>query len=118
MSAAPHVPVLLEEVIAALDPQPGDVVVDATFGAGGYTRALLDRGATVHAFDRDPDAIAFRAIRRQSTGSLIPARVRALAKFARTRTLSSQSPGVGLKRRASSAVPLRKPVSIIVPAAS
>lgn len=58
MSAAPHVPVLLEEVVAALDPRPGDVVIDATFGAGGYTRALLDRGATVHAFDRDPDAIA------------------------------------------------------------
>ena len=58
MSAAPHVPVLLEEVIAALDPRPGEVVIDATFGAGGYTRALLDRGATVHAFDRDPDAIA------------------------------------------------------------
>ncbi len=55
---APHIPVLLDEVIAALDPQPGDVIVDATFGAGGYTRALLDRGATVHAFDRDPDAIA------------------------------------------------------------
>ncbi len=55
---SPHIPVLLDEAIAALDPQPGDVVVDATFGAGGYTRALLDRGATVHAFDRDPDAIA------------------------------------------------------------
>ena len=55
---APHIPVLLDEVIAALDPQPGDVVVDATFGAGGYTRAILQRGATVHAFDRDPDAIA------------------------------------------------------------
>ena len=54
---APHVPVLLEEVIAALDPKPGDVIVDATFGAGGYTRALLDCGATVHAFDRDPSAI-------------------------------------------------------------
>jgi 16S rRNA (cytosine1402-N4)-methyltransferase len=54
----PHIPVLLDEVVAALDPQPGDVVVDATFGAGGYTRAFLDRGATVHAFDRDPDAIA------------------------------------------------------------
>jgi 16S rRNA (cytosine1402-N4)-methyltransferase len=34
------------------------VIVDATFGAGGYTRRLLDAGATVHAFDRDPDAIA------------------------------------------------------------
>lgn len=55
---APHIPVLLDEVIAALDPQPGDLIVDATFGAGGYTRALLGRGATVHAFDRDPDAIA------------------------------------------------------------
>lgn len=55
---APHIPVLLAEVIAALDPQPGDLVVDATFGAGGYTRALLERGALVHAFDRDPDAIS------------------------------------------------------------
>lgn len=55
---APHIPVLLDEVIAALAPQPGDVIVDATFGAGGYTRALLDAGASVHAFDRDPDAIA------------------------------------------------------------
>ena len=58
MSGAPHIPVLLDEVIEALDPQPGDVIIDATFGAGGYTRALLERGATVHAFDRDPDAIA------------------------------------------------------------
>ena len=57
-AAAPHIPVLLDEVIAALDPQPGELIVDATFGAGGYTRALLGRGATVHAFDRDPDAIA------------------------------------------------------------
>lgn len=55
---APHTPVLLEEVLDALAPQPGDVIVDATFGAGGYTRALLGAGATVHAFDRDPDAIA------------------------------------------------------------
>lgn len=54
----PHIPVLLEEVVAALNPQGGDLIVDATFGAGGYTRRLLDAGATVHAFDRDPDAIA------------------------------------------------------------
>ncbi len=61
MSRAPesgHVPVLLDEVIAALAPAPGTVIVDATFGAGGYTRRLLEAGATVHAFDRDPDAIA------------------------------------------------------------
>ena len=54
---APHIPVLLDEVIAALAPAPGAVIIDATFGAGGYTRALLDAGAMVHAFDRDPDAI-------------------------------------------------------------
>ncbi len=56
--ASPHIPVLLTEAVAALAPRPGDVIVDATFGAGGYARALLDAGATVHAFDRDPDAIA------------------------------------------------------------
>jgi len=55
---APHIPVLIEEVIDALAPASGDVIVDATFGAGGYTRRLLAAGATVHAFDRDPDAIA------------------------------------------------------------
>ena len=55
---APHVPVLRDEAIAAIDPRPGDVVIDATFGAGGYTRALLDAGAKVHGFDRDPSAIA------------------------------------------------------------
>jgi len=54
---APHIPVLLDEVIAALAPAPGAIIVDATFGAGGYTRRLLDAGALVHAFDRDPDAI-------------------------------------------------------------
>ncbi len=58
MSGAPHIPVLLAEVCTAMAIQPGDVVIDATFGAGGYTRAFLDAGATVHAFDRDPDAIA------------------------------------------------------------
>ena len=58
MSAAPHLPVLLDEVVSALAPSPGELVVDATFGAGGYTRALLERGARVIAFDRDPDAIA------------------------------------------------------------
>jgi 16S rRNA (cytosine1402-N4)-methyltransferase len=54
----PHVPVLLAEVLEALGPVAGKRVVDATFGAGGYTRAFLERGANVIAFDRDPTAIA------------------------------------------------------------
>ncbi len=57
-TAAAHIPVLLDEVIAALAPAPGTIIVDATFGAGGYTRRLLDAGASVHAFDRDPAALA------------------------------------------------------------
>lgn len=55
---ASHIPVLLAEVLDALGPTPGERHVDATFGAGGYTRAILARGADVAAFDRDPDAIA------------------------------------------------------------
>ncbi|WCT74024.1 16S rRNA (cytosine(1402)-N(4))-methyltransferase RsmH [Sphingomonas naphthae] len=55
---APHIPVLLDEVLAGLAIQPGETHVDGTFGAGGYTRAMLAAGARVVAFDRDPDAIA------------------------------------------------------------
>lgn len=58
MSDAPHIPVMLEEVVAALAPAPGCVIVDGTFGAGGYSRALLAAGATVYGIDRDPDAVA------------------------------------------------------------
>ncbi len=58
MSDAPHIPVLIEETMAALALTPGQVAVDGTFGAGGYTRAMLAQGARVYAFDRDPDAIA------------------------------------------------------------
>jgi len=58
VTSQPHTPVLLDEVLDALQPLDGAVIVDATFGAGGYTRKLLDAGASVHAFDRDPDAIA------------------------------------------------------------
>src|SRR4051812_41164681 len=55
---APHVPVLVSEMIAALALVGGETVIDGTFGAGGYTRALLSAGAgRVIGFDRDPDAI-------------------------------------------------------------
>jgi 16S rRNA (cytosine1402-N4)-methyltransferase len=54
MTGAPHVPVLIDQVIDALSPKPGEVMVDATFGAGGYTRAILATGAEVIGLDRDP----------------------------------------------------------------
>ncbi|AMM83922.1 16S rRNA (cytosine(1402)-N(4))-methyltransferase RsmH [Martelella sp. AD-3] len=53
-----HIPVMLAEVLGALAPAPGKVILDGTFGAGGYSRALLDAGATVIGLDRDPTAIA------------------------------------------------------------
>ncbi|OYX04310.1 MAG: 16S rRNA (cytosine(1402)-N(4))-methyltransferase [Caulobacter vibrioides] len=59
MSDAPHLSVLLDEVVEAMAPAPGRRLVDATFGAGGYTRALLEAGADVVAFDRDPSAARF-----------------------------------------------------------
>jgi 16S rRNA (cytosine1402-N4)-methyltransferase len=58
---ASHKPVLLAEVLEALAPQPGQLIVDGTFGAGGYSRAFLERGAQVAAFDRDPDARNYAA---------------------------------------------------------
>ena len=71
MSDAPHVPVLLDEVINALAIAPGEAHVDATFGAGGYTQAMLAKGARVFAFDRDPEAIAAgAAIAAASDGAL------------------------------------------------
>ena len=57
MSAERHVPVLLADVLQALRPREGALIVDGTFGAGGYARALLERGAQVVALDRDPGAI-------------------------------------------------------------
>jgi len=70
---APHIPVLLDEVMAALAVQPGETHVDGTFGAGGYTRAILAAGAgRVFAFDRDPDAIAAgRVLEAESEGRLV-----------------------------------------------
>jgi 16S rRNA (cytosine1402-N4)-methyltransferase len=59
MSETPHTSVLLDEVVEALRPGPGQTMVDGTFGAGGYTRAILAAGASVVAFDRDPTARRF-----------------------------------------------------------
>jgi 16S rRNA (cytosine1402-N4)-methyltransferase len=53
-----HIPVLLDAVMNALGDIRGRTVVDCTFGAGGYSRAFLDAGANVIAFDRDPNVVA------------------------------------------------------------
>ncbi|MCG9915089.1 MAG: 16S rRNA (cytosine(1402)-N(4))-methyltransferase RsmH [Phenylobacterium sp.] len=72
--SAPHLPVLLAEVIEALAIAPGDVVVDGTFGAGGYSRAFLAAGAKITAFDRDPTAARFAADLSSDTFTLVCAR--------------------------------------------
>ena len=55
-----HVPVLLDEVIALLKPRDGAIYVDATFGCGGYTRALMSAATCdVVGIDRDPDSQQF-----------------------------------------------------------
>jgi 16S rRNA (cytosine1402-N4)-methyltransferase len=69
---APHIPVMLDEVIHALAITPGSEIVDGTFGAGGYSQAILACGARVYAFDRDPDACTAGAVLAgRSGGQLI-----------------------------------------------
>lgn len=69
-----HTPVLLDEVLHFLNPQPGGRFIDATLGAGGHTRAILERtapGGSVLAIDQDESAIE----RAKETLSLFASRV-------------------------------------------
>lgn len=53
-----HIPVLLSEVVESLAPQDGQLIIDGTFGAGGYSSAILDAAnCRVLAFDRDPNVL-------------------------------------------------------------
>ena len=52
-----HTPVLLEQVIKALDIRKGGLYIDATFGEGGYSKAILDKGGKVLGIDLDPEQI-------------------------------------------------------------
>ncbi|MEV4423696.1 16S rRNA (cytosine(1402)-N(4))-methyltransferase RsmH [Patulibacter sp. NPDC049589] len=75
---APHLPVLWEETVAMVDPQPGQTVIDGTFGAGGHARLVAQRlgpEGTLVVVDRDPVALAIAA--RFATE--VPCRVRIVA---------------------------------------
>ncbi|XP_064921527.1 12S rRNA N4-methylcytidine (m4C) methyltransferase isoform X6 [Columba livia] len=71
-----HTPVMLEEVVNCLSPQPGQCFLDMTFGAGGHTTALLEksRDITVYALDRDPTAYKIA----QQLSESYPKQIRAL----------------------------------------
>ena len=83
---AHHIPVLLDEIVSALGVKEGGAYLDGTFGAGGYTQAILARGAEVVALDRDPQAIVGgRALAEASDGRLrlMPSRFGELDQVAR-----------------------------------
>ncbi|XP_075611421.1 12S rRNA N(4)-cytidine methyltransferase METTL15 isoform X4 [Balearica regulorum gibbericeps] len=71
-----HIPVMLEEVVNCLSPQPGQRFLDMTFGAGGHTTALLEKASdiTIYALDRDPTAYKIA----QQLSESYPKQIRAL----------------------------------------
>lgn len=92
MSAAPHIPVLLTEVLDALAITPGERHVDGTFGAGGYSSAMAAAGAQVFAFDRDPDAIREgQALADEKGITLIPGEFSRMEELLAERGVSSVS---------------------------
>jgi 16S rRNA (cytosine1402-N4)-methyltransferase len=85
---ARHIPVMLSEVIEALDPRDGKHFIDGTFGAGGYTRGLLEAArCSVLAIDRDPGAAKFA----QALEELFPGRVKfVLGRYAEMREIAER----------------------------
>jgi len=61
-----HTPVLLQETVDALEIQPGGKYIDATYGLGGHSSAILERGGIVLALDWDSDSLARQKINNQS----------------------------------------------------
>jgi 16S rRNA (cytosine1402-N4)-methyltransferase len=92
-----HRPVMLSEVLSALDVREGHTVIDATFGRGGHARALAERvgrSGRVLALDRDPAAIAAGAELALPQLELVHARFSALGEVAEARGLLGAVAGV------------------------
>ena len=88
-----HLPVMLAEVLAALRPADGDVIIDGTFGGGGYTSAILKAaGCTVLGIDRDLDAI----MRAEKMAAANPRLVPLLGCFGDLDTLAEQAGYAGV----------------------
>lgn len=89
IAAAPHIPVLRDEAVAALAVAPGETHVDGTFGAGGYSDAMLEQGAArIFAFDRDPQAIEAGEAQAAASGgrlTLVPERFSRMRQALRSR---------------------------------
>ena len=85
---ARHIPVMLSEVIEALEPRDGKHFIDGTFGAGGYTRGLLEAArCSVLAIDRDPDAAKFA----QALEERFPGRLKfVLGRYAEMREIAER----------------------------
>lgn len=72
MSAEMHIPVMLDEVVQAFSGMEGATIIDGTFGAGGYARALLKARCRVIAIDRDPNApLLAEALAREFPGHFL-----------------------------------------------
>ena len=69
-----HIPVLYQEILKYLQPQPGGIFIDGTLGAGGHTAGILEATAPdgrVLGFDKDPEAIEFAGARLETFGNRI-----------------------------------------------
>ena len=83
MSTTYHIPVLLQESVAALNLKPSGIYVDVTFGGGGHSREILRQltGGKLFGFDQDPDAAA--NVPNDDRFTLIPQNFRYMQNFLR-----------------------------------
>lgn len=91
-TAQAHVSVLLEETVSALAVHPGGVYVDATFGRGGHSKAILERldeAGRLLALDRDPDAVASGQAWRNTRFQLVHAPFSQLSEVARRQGMTA-----------------------------